>query len=244
MLIMDQANQRIRRIEEDGTIETVVGPSDKFDPAPEGFTAVCAEDEGGTERCKLCEDEHASNPECPAQKPHGFAGDEGPGTEALMFQPFSQSAPPAGRMELGPDGTLYFCDTGNHRIRALYEDGTVETVAGSGPEHYDPDFKGGYEGDGGPATEALLKRPIDIAVDARGNLFIADTFNSCIRKVDAEGRIDTVAGQCGEQGFAGDEGPANEAKLNRPYGIALDHEGNLFIADTHNHRVRKVTGPL
>jgi sugar lactone lactonase YvrE len=241
MLIMDQANQRIRRIDDEGMIETVVGPSDQFEPAPQELVQVCGEEAAaGLATCKLCLEEDADDPKCPPQKPQGFAGDGGPGKEALIYQPFSQSAPPAGRMEMAPDGTLYFCDTGNHRIRALSEDGMVRTVAGSGPETFDRDFEGGYSGDGGPATEALLQRPTDVAIDADGNLYIADTFNSCVRKVDSEGTISTVAGRCGEKGSEGDEGPATEALLNRPYGIALDLDGNLYIADTHNHRIRVV----
>jgi DNA-binding beta-propeller fold protein YncE len=241
MLIMDQANQRIRRVEDDGMIRTVVGPSQEFAPAPEGLTPVCGlEAPAGLATCKLCLEEDAGDSKCPPQKPQGFGGDDGPGTDALIYQPFSQSAPPAGRMEMGPDGVLYFCDTGNHRIRSLSEDGIVRTVAGSGPDEFDRDYEGGYGGDGGPALEALLARPTDIAVDVDGSLYIADTFNSCVRKVDPEGTISTAAGRCGEQGFDGDEGPADEAKLNRPYGIALDLDGNLYIADTHNHRIRIV----
>jgi sugar lactone lactonase YvrE len=180
------------------------------------------------------------DPDCTARKPQGFAGDGGPGTEAVIFQPFSQSAAPAGRMEMGPDGTLYFCDTGNHRVRTFSEDDTVDTVAGSGPDEFDRSFLGGYEGDGGPATEALLKSPNDVAVAKNGDLYIADTANSCIRKVDSDGIITTVAGLCGEEGHEGDGGPATEALLDQPYGVSLDSDGNLYIADTHNHVVRVV----
>ena len=240
LLLMDQANQRIRRIEKDGTIETVVGPDRAQLPVPDGYERICAENEQGAELCKLCVSNTADDPACAAQKPQGFAGDGGPGTEAVMFQPFSQSAPPAGRMEMGPDGVLYFCDTGNHRIRTLDPDGTVRTVAGSGPASFDRGFEGGYAGDGGPATDALLARPTDVAFDPDGNLFIADTFNGCIRKVDAQGIITTAAGRCGELGYGGDGGSPTEAKLDRPYGIAFDSEGNLYIADTHNHVIRVV----
>jgi len=241
MLIMDQANQRIRRVENDGTMRTVVGPSDEFTPTPEGLVPVCDVDAAkGLATCKLCLEEDAEDDNCPAHKPQGFAGDDGPGTQALIYQPFSQSAPPAGRMEMGPDGTLYFCDTGNQRIRSLSADGVVKTVAGSGPDEFEHDFQGGYAGDDGPATEALLQRPTDVAVDVDGTLFIADTFNSCVRKVDPQGTITTVAGRCGERGAEGDEGPATEALLDRPYGVALDADGNLYIADTHNHRIRVV----
>jgi hypothetical protein len=243
MYIMDQANQRIRRVDEQDVITTVVGPDETFEPAPMGFVPVCTEDAmTGATSCKLCAEAEADDPKCAPRKPQGFAGDDATGDDVLMYQPFSQSAPPAGRMEMGPDDVLYFTDTGNHRVRAYHvDDGTVETVAGSGPDTFDRNFKGGYEGDGGPATEALLKNPTDVAVTKDGVLFIADTHNSCVRKVE-DGEISTVAGVCGERGYDGDGGPADEALLNRPYGIALGPEGNLYIADTHNHRIRVVYG--
>jgi sugar lactone lactonase YvrE len=242
MLVMDQANQRIRRIDENDMITTIVGPNKAFMPAPDYLERVCGPNPmTGVEQCKLCKTADAADPMCAAQKPQGFAGDDGPGTEALMFQPFSQSAPPAGRMEMGPDDTLYFCDTGNHRVRALDADGTVHTVAGSGPETFDRNFKGGYAGDGGPALEAKLKSPTDVAVGKGGVLYIADTKNSCVRKVDKKGVISTLAGKCGHGGFEGDSGPPEEALLNQPYGLTL-HAGNLYIADTYNHRIRVVYG--
>lgn len=243
LLIMDQANQRIRRVDGDDVITTVVGPNAEFDPAPTGLEPVCGDmPMPGANACKLCLSTEADDPMCAPRKPQGFLGDGGPGTEALMYQPFSQSAPPAGRMEMAADGTLYFCDTGNHRVRALREDGTLETVAGSGPEAFDRDFGGGYAGDDGPALEARMRFPTDVAVGKRGALFIADKDNSCVRKVDAAGIITTVAGVCDERGDDGDQGPATDAHLNRPYGIALDGDGNLYIADTHNHRIRVVAG--
>jgi sugar lactone lactonase YvrE len=243
MLIMDQANQRIRRVDEQGVIDTVVGPSKELEPVPAGLSRVCTTNAmTGAEQCKLCLEADAEDPMCAARKPQGFAGDGGPGTEALMYLPFGQQGYPAGRMELGPDGALYFCDTGNHRVRVLGEDGVVTTVAGSGPAEFDRRFAGGYDGDGGPATEALLRNPSDLAVAPSGQLYIADTFNSCVRKVDEDGEISTVAGKCGERGFEGDGEPAEDALLNRPYGVALDEDGNLYIADTHNHRIRVVYG--
>jgi hypothetical protein len=242
LLIMDQANQRIRRVDEGGIVTTIVGPNKLFLPAPDYLERVCTTDMmTGVESCKLCKPEEATNPMCAGRKPQGFAGDDGPADQVLMYQPFSQSAPPAGRMEMGSDGTLYFCDTGNHRVRVLHTDGTVSTVAGSGPATYDPKYAGGYDGDGGPAIEALLKNPTDVAVGENGVFFIADTHNSCVRKVDEDGVITTAAGQCGERGYEGDGQDATEALLNRPYGITL-HGGDLYIADTHNHRIRVVHG--
>ncbi len=243
MLIMDQGNQRIRRVDENDIITTIVGPNKDFEPMPDGLEKVCADDpDTGAQSCKLCLPAEAADPMCTAQKPQGFAGDGGPATQALMYQRYSQAADPEGRMEIAPDDTLYFCDTGNNRVRAVSPDGIITTVAGSGPDHYDPTFKGGYSGDGGPATEALLKNPIDVAVGKNKVLFIADTQNSCVRKVDTKGIISTIAGKCGKRGFAGDGGPASKALLDRPYGVTLDKHGNLYIADTHNHRIRVVYG--
>lgn len=108
----------------------------------------------------------------------------------------------------------------------------IATYAGTGAK--------GYAGDGGPATRALLNGPFDIAFDASGNLYFSDTFNHCVRRIDAvSGIISTVAGR-GEAGYAGDGGKATAANLNEPYGIVLDREGNLYIADRHNHCVRRV----
>jgi sugar lactone lactonase YvrE len=103
----------------------------------------------------------------------------------------------------------------------------------------------GYFGDGGPATNALLNNPEGVAVDGRGNVFIGDTFNHRIRKVGANGIVTTVAGggtnsYGGPSGYSGDGGPATNAELNSPAGVALDSTGNLFIADSRNNRIRKV----
>jgi hypothetical protein len=243
--ISDQANQRIRMIDENDIINTVVGPA--ADYLPDGLTRVCVENpDTGLTVCKAClAAEAESDPDgCvdqPIGRPQGFKGDGGLATEAMLYLPFSQSAPPAGRIEMGPGDVLYIVDTGNHRIRTVDPDGIIQTVAGSGPATFDPSFRGGYSGDGGPATQATLSRPTDIAVDQDGNFYIADTDNSCVRRVDGETReITTAAGVCGERGFDGDGGPAGEALLDRPYGVALDADGNLYIADTHNHRIRVV----
>lgn len=110
--------------------------------------------------------------------------------------------------------------------------GTIGTFAGTGAK--------GYAGDGGPAASALLNGPFDVAVDSAGNLYFSDTFNHCIRRVDgATGVITTVAGR-GDAGYSGDGGRATDAQLNEPYGIALDRAGNLYVADRHNHCVRRV----
>ena len=110
--------------------------------------------------------------------------------------------------------------------------GTITTAAGDGAAS--------YSGDGGAATSAELNFPYGVAVDSSGNIYIADTDNHRIRKVTPGGTITTVAGN-GVQGYSGDGGPATSADLNYPNGVAVDGSGNLYIADTNNVRVRKVT---
>jgi len=129
-------------------------------------------------------------------------------------------------------GNLFIADIGNQRVRKVSTNGIITTVAGNGI--------GGYSGDGGPATNASLDYPDGVAVDASGNLFIADNLNSSIRKVSTNGIITTVAGN-GTWGYSGDGGAATNANLHFPYGVAVDASGNLFIADTFNSRIRMVS---
>ncbi len=98
----------------------------------------------------------------------------------------------------------------------------------------------GYGGDGGPALQALLNGPFDIGFDSGGNLYFSDTFNHCIRRVDARTDVITTIAGCGEAGYSGDGGPATRARFNEPYGIAVDRAANIYIADRHNHCVRRV----
>ncbi len=112
--------------------------------------------------------------------------------------------------------------------------GTISSPVGTGQP--------GFSGDGGPASEAMLNNPFDVAFDSAGNLYLSDTFNQRIRRVDAKtGLITTIAGS-GRKGFAGDGGPALDAELNEPYGIVLDDQNNLYFADRLNRRVRRVDG--
>jgi DNA-binding beta-propeller fold protein YncE len=249
MYIMDQGNQRIRRVESDGVLNTLVGPVGPY--VPDGFQQVCTPpvEEGQAEVCVFCKADVPEGEPCvgPPARPQGFAGEGEDGTAAFMNQPFGQSAPPAGRMEMGPEDVLYFTDSANHIVRALDPDGTVRTVFGTTPENYDATElmtkapRGDYDGDGtDEPLEAKLNSPRDVAVAADGTLYVADTMNSCVRKLSPNGRVSTVAGICGERGYNGDGGPADEALLDQPYGVALDEDGNLYIADTHNDRIRVV----
>ena len=154
----------------------------------------------------------------------GYSGDGGPAVRAQLNQPFGVAR--------GPDGHLYICDTGNHVIRRVASDGTIATVAGNG--------EAGYFGDGGPALEAGLNEPYEIRFDREGNLLFVERANHVVRRVDRQtGLISTLAGT-GEEGFSGDGGPAVEARLNQPHSIQVGPEGDLFICDIGNHRVRKV----
>ena len=128
-------------------------------------------------------------------------------------------------------GALYIADTGNHRIRKVALNGTITTLAGTG--------EAGYSGDGGPAASAKLSSPGGVAIDRQGNLYIADTGNHVIRRVTPEGSIATLAGT-GAAGYGGDNVLASRSAFSSPGGVTVDSNGNLYIADTANHRVRKM----
>lgn len=152
-----------------------------------------------------------------------FSGDGGPATSASLACPQGVTG--------DTSGNLYIADSCNHRIRRVNVAGTITTVVGNGSY--------GLRGDGGPATSASLAYPSTVAVDAAGNLYIADTYNQAVRKVSFLGIITTVAGN-GVAGFSGDGGPAINAQLNQPQGVAVDAAGNVYIADAYNSRVRRV----
>jgi sugar lactone lactonase YvrE len=242
MIIADQGNQRLRRIDHEGVIDTIFGPDKTWLDASQAW--VCPDGAApGDAACKVCGAADAANPDCAPQariRPVGYAGDGATAGEARMFTYFSQAAAPAGRIAIDSDDTIYLADTGNHRIRRMSKDGQVDTFAGSGPAGFDKEFAGGFAGDGGPATAALLKQPRDVAIGPDGTVYIADTDNACVRAVDTAGVIRTVAGVCGDRGDGGNGGPATEARLDRPHGVAIGPDGALYIADTQNHQVRVV----
>jgi trimeric autotransporter adhesin len=160
----------------------------------------------------------------------GYSGDGGAPTLA-QFRPAIEPLALTG-LVVDSQGTVYVSDAGNQRVRRVAPGTTVETVAGTGEP--------GYGGDGGPSHDAQLRFPRGLALAPSGDLYIADSGNNRIRKVDASGQITTVAGT-GSPGFSGDGGPATEAQLNGPEGLTFDPlSGSLLIADTLNHRVRKV----
>jgi uncharacterized protein (TIGR03437 family) len=154
-----------------------------------------------------------------------YAGDGGKATQASLSSPNGITFDSAGNM--------YIADTLNDVVRKVNTSGIISTVAGNNSS--------AYSGDGGPATSASLSEPTGLAFDAAGDLYIADSNNNCIRMVTPDQNIHTVAGQCSYALFQGDGGPATQAKLNKPYSIAVDAQGNLYISDTENERIREVT---
>jgi sugar lactone lactonase YvrE len=180
LFIADENNQRIRKVDTNGLITTVAGNGS-----------------------------------------YGYSGDGGAATNASLYYPAGTA--------LDALGNLFIADEDNQRIRKVDTNGIITTVAGNGSY--------GYSGDGGAATNASLRDPVGVAVDAYGNLFIADSFY--VRKVDTNGLITTVAGN-GVQTYSGDGGAATNASLWYPESVAVDASGNLFIADRLNSRIRMV----
>ncbi len=159
----------------------------------------------------------------------GFNGDNIAATAASLNNPEF--------VLLAADGSLYFSDVANQRVRRVDPQGIIHTVAGNGSQ--------GYSGDGGPATSAAFSNPDDLALSPDGSLYIADTLNSVIRRVDPAGIVSTVVGVAGTENanavnFNGDNQPAAQALINAGRGLALSPDGVLFVVDCFNHRVRRV----
>ncbi len=154
----------------------------------------------------------------------GFAGDGGLAINAELNNPIG--------LAMDSDSNLYIADKFNNRIRKVDANGVITTYAGNGIQ--------GFAGEGGAATNAELNNPYGVALDGKGDLLISDTGNQRIRKIDMNGIITTVAGN-GTQGFLGDGGVATNSEVDLPFGLAADGAGNLFVADTFNDRIRKLT---
>jgi trimeric autotransporter adhesin len=157
----------------------------------------------------------------------GFSGDTGQADIAQLKMPADVFAVVDNLHKI----TLYIADMMNNRIRKITPGCVISTIAGTGTE--------GYSGDGGAATSADLKTPSGVAADSNGNVYIADTGNHRIRKINTGGIISTIAGT-GTPGFSGDGGAATSADLKTPEGLEIDSSGNLYFADSGNHRIRKI----
>jgi hypothetical protein len=249
VLIADTDNNRVRKVSPSGMISTVAGTGQlgfsgdgglatqaRLNPwtlVLDGAGNLFIEDSGNV-RVRKVSPEGIITTVAGSGKA-GFSGDGGPATEA-RFSELRLGAVDAA-------GNLFIADRNNHRIRKVSLEGIVTTVAGSGPTGA---AKGVSAGDGGLATEARLNGPFSPVLDRSGNLFFSeagDVFGTNtgyrVRKVDPNGIISTVAGSDG-RGFAGDGGPATQARLNTPLGVAVDSAGNLFFTEKGNLRVRKV----
>jgi sugar lactone lactonase YvrE len=188
LLVVDHGHNRIRRIDADGTIETIVG---------------------------------AGSP--PVSNGGDFAGDGGPAVDAHLNSPEFLAFDAA--------GDLYISDRDNDRVRKVAPDGAITTFAGNG----DPTFGG----DGGPAVDAGIDYPLQIAVAPSGDVYIADDNHNRIRRVSSTGIISTVIGD-GSFGSAGDGGPASDAQVNDPQGVVLDASGNLYVSEYGGNRIRRI----
>jgi trimeric autotransporter adhesin len=157
----------------------------------------------------------------------GSSGDGGPATSATLSEPYG--------LAVDRGGNVYVAEHTGMRVRKIDRRGRITTLAGSGAL--------GLSGDGGPATTATFRWPYGVAVDRKGNVYVADYYNNRVRKVSAGGTITTIAGT-GPVGpsalFSGDGGPATKAHLNRPAGIAVDAQGNVYVVDRNNHRLRRI----
>lgn len=157
----------------------------------------------------------------------GLVGDNGPATKAYLVGPNGLTFDTA--------GNLYIAVPGENRVRKVSTDGTITTVAGPGPSN-------GALGDGGPAIDATLDKALDVAVDAQGNIYIADAGHNRVRIVTPDGNINTFAGTGSASSPLGDGGPAASAGLSSPTALALDSAGNLYISDYGHNLIRKVSG--
>jgi sugar lactone lactonase YvrE len=182
LIVADQVSNRIRKIDTSGIISTIAGIGTR-----------------------------------------GFSGDGSPATDAQLNFPNGVTIDAA--------GNIYIADTINNRIRKIDTSGIISTIAGNGAT--------GFDGDGGPAINAALNRPYEVKVDAVGNIYVADSDNNRIRKINSTGIISTIVGN-GTAGFSGDGGPAIMAEISSPIGAEVDMTGNIYVADTFNSRIRKV----
>jgi len=244
-------NWTIKRLDPDGAIEVIVGSG--FGPATGGDGGPATQallnlpssaeydaagnlyiSEEGARRIRKVDAATGIITTFAGTGTPGYGGDGGPATAAQFNTPTGSDAVPC--FKLAIDGRqLYVADTLNHRVRVIdLGSGIITTFAGTGDA--------GYAGDHGPARQAQLNAPTDVAIGPDHSVYIADAHNNVIRRVRPDGTITTAAGN-GTAGFAGDGGPPQKAELNDPAGVFVDRTGVLYIADTLNQRIRAAKMP-
>jgi serine/threonine-protein kinase len=255
----DRFNNRIRKVDRNGTISTIAGTGAGL-PGSHGYddTGGFSGDGGPAATAQLNEPLGVTidrggglliadylNGRIRRIGPEGVittvagngskasTGDGGPATEAGVFEPRGVAA--------GPDGNIYIAEAGGNRVRKVSPAGVISTLAGTGG-------KGGFAGDGGPATAAQLRFPDQVAVGPDGSVYVADVLNNRIRRISNAGIITTFAGSGPVDdgqgnhggGFGGDGGPAALARLAEPGGVTVSTDGDVYVADTKNGRIRRV----
>lgn len=225
--VADLGNNKIRKITSNGTVSTLAGSSSGYTNSsgssakfnnPYGVAVdaqgnIYVSDMGNHVIRKISPDESVSTL---AGSTKGFA--DGSGTSAKFNTPSG--------IAVDTQGNVYVADAANHKIRKITPNGTVSTLAGSSSGFLDA-----------TGTNAKFDNPNGITVDTLGNVYVADNYNNKIRKITPIGEVSTLVGT--DDGFA--DGSKNTAKFNFPFGIAVDKDGNLFVADTGNHKIRKIT---
>jgi len=222
LYVADSGNHRVLRRRRDGRVEVLAGADELGevrDVAVGRYGSVYA---GGGGRVFRIEGSGSVTP-LAGNGAYGVYEDGVQAAHAYLDGPIGVAA--------GPDGSLYIAEEGRYRVRRVGEDGLIRTVAGTGER--------GFSGDGGPATAARLVDPVAVAVGPSGAFWVADYLGNRIRRVDPDGIITTAAGN-GEAGYDGEANLAEQSVLNRPRGVVVDSRGNVFIADSGNHRVRRI----
>lgn len=228
VFIADTGNNRVRRVDLAGTISTVVANGvNGFTGTPRGLAFDSVGDLYiASNQYRIWRLSSAGTLSSIAgDGTSGYSGDGGPATSARFNN--------ATDLEVDSQGNLFIVDAYNYVVRMVTSDGLISTVAGNGIQ--------GDSDDGGQATAGPLNAPAGVAVDAGGNLYIAEYSGCKIRRVSPQGVITTVAGN-GYAGFAGDGGPASAAELQFPEDVAMDPSGGFFVADRFNYRIRRVDG--
>ena len=235
LYISDGGNNRVRKVAPNGTIATVAGNGQNGESG-DGGPAISAKLKAGKAAVDAYGDLYIAGA-CKVRKVAwtgtistvagtgecGYSGDRGLATSAQLADVWD--------VALDAAGNLYIADGHSHTVRKVARNGIISTVAGNG--------ENGYSGDGGLATSAQISVPSGLALDAGGNLYIADWGRSVVRKVSPDGVITTFAGT-GQYGYSGEGGPAASARLTLPTGVAVARDGSVYVADNYSNAVRKV----